>query len=346
VICRHCNADVERDDLPAHLVAEHHLRVCVLCAQRGRATEVETGHCCAVCRVRLDDMLVAIVDLAAQAAAYIVPPSRGGSTGRSVPSSRPPIDVEAVEPELTLVRLQPDDETSDEPILWVLESWVRILMDEQEMGRYGPWSAAAGRNGTSVTPSTAPESDPSTAAVAPRGKTQPDRVFADYDAARDADHAATTAVEHPDPATLTGVVRFLRGQLDYATTEPAFGLEQFADEVRLCWKALLRYDAERDTDEAGAMLACPTTTERGECGYRLLVLDLADRVRCPRCGADRDGATLAHIAISAGDGVWLDPASASTWLGISERTLYRQAREGRIERRGGRYFVRHAPFAG
>lgn len=295
MICRHCQADVPKGELAGHLVGVHHLRLCVLCARRERVTEVETGHCCAVCRVRVDDALQAIVRLAVFASAYVVPGSTGSGNGRSVPESRPPLNVDAVEPEMVIVRLQPDDPTSEEPLLHVLESWCRLLRDERGLSPYGPASARRG---------------------------------------------STT-----DRAVLTDVVRFLRTQVDYATTEPTFGLEQFVDEVELCQRALTRWDFARDANADGAVLACPTMFQHGECGYRLRVLDLADRVHCPRCGANRDGTTLAHIAISAGDGVWLDPVAASTWLGISESTLRRQAREGRIERRAGRYFVRHAPFA-
>ena len=139
--CRHCDTDVERDELAGHLVGVHGLRLCVLCSRRGRVTEVETGHCCAVCRVRLDDQLADIVRLAADAAAHVEPSTGAGMPGVSVPASRPPLDVDAIEPELILVRLQPDDPTSEEPILWVLESWARLLRDERGFSKYGPWSA-------------------------------------------------------------------------------------------------------------------------------------------------------------------------------------------------------------
>ena len=55
MICRHCDTDVARDDLCGHLVEVHHVRVCVLCARRNRASEVDSAHVCAVCIVRMDD---------------------------------------------------------------------------------------------------------------------------------------------------------------------------------------------------------------------------------------------------------------------------------------------------
>lgn len=141
MICRHCQADVPKGELAGHLVGMHHIRLCVLCSRRERITEVDTGHCCAVCRVRLDDQLADIVRLAADAAAHVEPSTGAGMPGVSVPASRPPLDVDAIEPELILVRLQPDDPTSEEPILWVLESWARLLRDERGFSKYGPWSA-------------------------------------------------------------------------------------------------------------------------------------------------------------------------------------------------------------
>lgn len=324
MICRHCDTDVG-DGLVAHLVDEHHARICVLCARRGRATQVESGHCCQTCRVRLEDGLADIVRLAADAAAWVEPRATG-SAGRSVPASRPPLNVDALEPEMTLVRLQADDPTSEEPILWVLESWARVFMDERGLGRYGPWSAARGRNDMGVIPNTPRDSEPSTALTA----TRPDPSFGAASGGR------------PDHATLTGVVRFLRGQLEYATTEPTFGLEQFADEIALCRRALARYDVDRETP--GTEIACPTIRDDdAACGMRLRYHDLDDVVRCPRCGATRDAATLLVIArADPAVDVWLAPDEAATWLGVSQRTLRRMARRGDIDRHRGQYRLRHA----
>ena len=319
MICPRCQTDVEH--LSAHLVGEHSARVCVLCARHGRAVELESGHCCRTCRVRLDDALVDIVRLAADAAAWIQPRATG-SAGRSVPASRPPLNLDAVDPELTLVRLQADDSTSEEPLLWVLESWERLIRDERHLTPYGP--ASGHRNQTLAQ---LPVGETNRPTVPPRPGT---------------DHSyAVAGANRPDQATLTAVVRFLRAQLDYAASEPTFGLEQFADEIGLCRRALARWDHDREGDLPGVSIPCPTVTDHADCGYRLRVVDLGDHVHCPRCGAERSGGQLVHIAMTADDGVWLSAVDAARWLGISESTLRRRANAGRITRRAGRYLVRH-----
>lgn len=136
--CRHCQADLPQADLAGHLVEVHHVRLCVLCARRGRATEVDALVVCSPCKVRIDDQLTDIVRLAADAAAW-VEPATTGNFSRAVPGSRPPLNVEAIEPELILVRPWPDD-PEEMPLLDLLESWARLIMDERRMSKYGPWS--------------------------------------------------------------------------------------------------------------------------------------------------------------------------------------------------------------
>lgn len=110
--------------------------VCVLCAARGRQTRLETGHCCAACATRLGDDLAAIVDLASMAAAWVVPGSTGASGARSVPSSRPPLNVEALDPALASVP------GHDAPLLVLLEEWERMTRQMRGMAPYGPASVA------------------------------------------------------------------------------------------------------------------------------------------------------------------------------------------------------------
>ncbi len=321
MICRHCDTDVERDELPAHLVAEHHLRVCAPCAATGRTAEIESGHCCARCRTRLDDDLRDILRLAEDAAAWIVPATGAGGS-RFVPASRPPLDVDAIDPECALVRLLPGDPSSDQTVLEVLESWERLIRDERGYAPYGPASLA--RN----------------AAVLGREQAtgRRNRVECYVDTPRDAEPAESPTETQ---VTLVGVIRFLRSQVDYATTEPTFSLNQFIHETALCRRALARWDHDREGDLPGVSIPCPTTADTGDCGYRLRVVDLGDHVHCPRCGATRSGGQLAHIAMTADDGVWLSAVDAARWLGISESTLRRRANAGRITRRAGRYLIRH-----
>lgn len=144
-------------------------------------------------------------------------------------------------------------------------------------------------------------------------------------------HGASTAV------TLTGVVGFLRGQLDWATTDPSFGLEDFSAHIRACVRALGRYGMEDQPSSTVAL--CPTLTEAGECRYRLRYIDLHEQITCPRCKATRDATQLANIAMHSRDGIWLDAEAAATYLRISVRTLRRWHANGRIQRSRGRYRV-------
>ena len=282
MICRHCNADVERDDLPAHLVAEHHLRVCVLCARRGRATEVETGHCCAVCRVRLDDLLVAIVRLSGEAVYWIEPTRGEGTAGRSVPGSRPPINVEALDAERADA---PVFKGQQEPptVVVLLGLWERMIREE-------------------------------------RGMTEP-----------------------TDPVVLTTVVPFLRGELDWITTTPTFPLEDFADEIEDAARPLWRWDTQAEERQPASIVECPTLRDNGQaCGKRLTVRQwtvehgqVAEPIRCPRCGVTREPAQLVN-AVGIDD-AYVPAGLAAEHLGIAASTIRQWAADGHVRRDGSRY---------
>lgn len=149
-------------------------------------------------------------------------------------------------------------------------------------------------------------------------------------------------------ATLTGVVGFLRSQLDYATTTPDFGLEQFADEIAVCWRALLRYDAERE----GALtwrVECPADIDGSACGKGLRIsgddLDASGtnerHIRCSNCGTDWTARRLMLVAAESKDGhMWLDAESITKRTGVDRKTLDRWVREGRIDKSHGRYDAR------
>lgn len=260
---------------------------CVICANRGKAVETD-GHCCPGCRNRIDQDLSRILDLAAAAAAW--QPPKATSAARPTFGSRPPLSLDGIDPELTLIDLIPGDSSSRVPLLDALESWERAIREDRGFMPYGPASALRARQ-----------------------------------------HGASTA------ATLTGVITFLKGQLDWATTEPSFGLEDFAAHIRAAVRALARYGTQ--DQPATTVALCPTLTDDGECRYRLRYIDLHDQVKCPRCGAARDAITLIAIAISDGRKLWLDAGSAAQLLGVSEPTLRRMAQRGQIERSRGKYCV-------
>lgn len=113
--------------------AEH---TCTVCASRGRQTRLTTGHCCAICTQRITDNLTAIPELAAMAAAALIPGS--GTTGSTTAAygSKPPINLDAVDPALAHVP------GHDAPLLVLLEDWERMIREMRGMVPYGLASAA------------------------------------------------------------------------------------------------------------------------------------------------------------------------------------------------------------
>lgn len=111
---------------------------CILCAKRGRTTDLDAGHVCAPCAVRIADDLTAIATLATGASCE---PRSGRGSGRTVPSSRPPIDLAGVDPALTAVAVPAGTTT----VLAVVEDWCRLVREERQMAPYGPASLAAAR---------------------------------------------------------------------------------------------------------------------------------------------------------------------------------------------------------
>ena len=276
---------------------------CVLCAARGRTRRLESGHCCVDCASWLTTQVADIARLAADAAAWVAPGSSTGGGGHSVPSSRPPLNVEALQPELTHIGPPPAP-----TVLEVLESWERMVRDMRGMAPYGEASAARSR------------------AITAREGTL--------------DGLNARSASNDTGVTLIGSVAFLGRQVPWMTTTD-FPLEDFADEIRACVRVLRRFDL--NAEDMGTMVKCPTLHEdEGECGYRLYYRDFDEHVTCRRCGVSRDASTLVAVAMSDGRDVWLDPEAAAKWLGVSEGHLRRMARRGDLQRDHGRYLVRDA----
>lgn len=105
---------------------------CVLCATRGRTTRLETGHVCPTCTQHLTDHLTAIANLCAMATTE---PTQGSGGSRPVPASRPPINVEGLDPELTLVNLT--DTTHRPTVLDIVEAWCRHIREDRGLAPYG-----------------------------------------------------------------------------------------------------------------------------------------------------------------------------------------------------------------
>lgn len=109
---------------------------CVLCAARGKTTRLESGHCCTPCAGWLMTTVADITRLAADAAAFVAPGSSAGGGSRPVPGSRPPLRVDALDPENTHVT------GYEATVLELCEAWERMIRCDRGMAPYGPASAA------------------------------------------------------------------------------------------------------------------------------------------------------------------------------------------------------------
>lgn len=114
--------------------------LCILCDDRGRTTTATSGRTCNPCQAWLTHTLTDIGTLAANAAAWIEPRPGSSNSSSIAYGSRPPINVDAIDPELALLELNPGDPSSAVPILEALEMWEREIRDLQQLTPYGPAS--------------------------------------------------------------------------------------------------------------------------------------------------------------------------------------------------------------
>lgn len=261
--------------------------VCVLCT-----AAVDQGHVCQRCADRVRRDLTDILHLTAEAHMQTEPKAGTGGGARTVPASKPPLAVDALDPELVLIRLVPEDESSEVPLLVLLEDWERIIREDRGLAPYGMASEAR------------------LASVGPL-------------------HGASWASH--TPVTLTGVVRFLQGHHDWAMTEPSFDLAEYARQVRLCRRALTRWDSQAHSP--GWRVPCPTVTDEGECGQSLRVARGDEIVPCRKCGRDWELPRLLAVAGRDAD-VWIDVEAAATMAGVHERTIRKWIAKGAVQRRG------------
>lgn len=261
--------------------------VCVLCT-----ASLDTGHVCARCAERIRRDLDDILRLTAEAHAQTTPRQGSGGGARTVPGSKPPLAVDALDPELALIRLVPDDPSSEVPLLVLLEDWERIIREDRGLAPYGMASEAR------------------LASVGPL-------------------HASSWASH--TPVTLTGVVRFLQRHHDWAMTEPSFDLAEYARQVRLCRRAVARWDSEAHSP--GWRVPCPTVTDEGECAQSLRVSRGDEIVYCRKCGREWELPRLLAVAGRDAD-VWVDVEAAATMAGVHERTIRKWVARGVVTRRG------------
>jgi hypothetical protein len=97
---------------------------CPICARRSPADGLVI---CQPCMGRIDDDLARIVELTRLAGGWLAPRTGGGNGTRSVPGSKPPIDVASL------------DAALGHDVLPVLEDWIRLT---REMAHLSPYGAA------------------------------------------------------------------------------------------------------------------------------------------------------------------------------------------------------------
>lgn len=257
--------------------------LCVLCSRRDRHREADAGVVCAPCKVHIDDTLQAIVRLAGEAGAWVEIGQGGGNTVHSAPGSRPPLNVEALDPERAdapVFRGQPEPPS----VTVLLGLWERMIREE-------------------------------------RGFSEP-----------------------AEPAHLTTIVHFLRGQLDWMCETPTFPIEDFADEVNDAARPMWRWDTQADEREPASVVHCPTLIDdETTCGKRLLVrrwtsTDVKrtpDPIRCRRCGVERTPQQLIH-AVGIDD-AYVPASIAAEHFGVPASTIREWAGQGHVQRHGGRY---------
>jgi hypothetical protein len=148
--------------------------------------------------------------------------------------------------------------------------------------------------------------------------------------------AARTAGKQQTPTALTETVRFLRTWLPQASKD-FDAIDDLVTEIRDAHREAER--VARQNRAATWRVTCPTLTDSGDCGTLLVVPpDLEETVTCKTCATRWSVDRLLTItANEKSGGVWLDPEACALRLGVSEVTLRRWAREGRIERKAGRY---------
>lgn len=312
MICRHCNTDLARDDIPAHLVDEHHARICVLCARRGRATEVESGHCCAVCRVRIDDWLRDIIVIG-DSTAVDTRASSPGASGTGM-ESKPPTDLDRLAPYLALVNLTAGTGLTPHrvPVAHVLLDWERIVREDLHLAWIG--DATAGHVGNS-----------------------------------EAILAAQSA--RASVALLRGHIDWITSTPSFPLDDFADQIEAafrrmtaFAADMRSADRIIECPTITDEVDDEGAYVACghrlSVRTWRPVDAHEQTGrpdLTIGEPVICPRCKAVRSPEQLIHAA--GKDTAWADAEAIADWYGIGERTLRRWASKGHVRRDHGRYNV-------
>lgn len=267
---------------------------CILCTHRRppRDTDLEEGHCCEGCRSWLHTTIREISFLAREAEQWTTP-RVSGTRGSASFGSKPPIVLDAIDPELASIELNAGDPSSIVSILECFEMWERAIREDRHYVRYGPASLA-----------------------------------------RSSRHDRRTG---DTKATLVGVMDFLAAQTEWIVTDPSFDLEGIADHIRRAAAILRRWS--HDEQAAGTRIACPAQVDDRTCGTPLRISTGGEPVTCRGCGHAWTVEWLIRVAGDDADG-WADMEAVCRLSGLTDRTIRRWAKAGKVRKRGLLYNVR------
>lgn len=102
------------------------MTACVICTRR---SPHDGWTCCEPCLGRIDDDLARIVELTRWAAHWLAPRTGSGEGGRSVPGSKPPLDIASL------------DAAIGNDALPMLEEWERMIRQSASLAPYGAATA-------------------------------------------------------------------------------------------------------------------------------------------------------------------------------------------------------------
>lgn len=210
------------------------------------------------------------------------------------------------------VRLDALDLLAGNLVLDILESWERYLRAEFDLSPYGPASSVRNAEG----------------------------IRAAADASRDAYGAPTGAIDVVG-VTLTGTIRFLKTYLERAALEFE-PIADLAEEIR--WLRRRAETAAGITYRQSWAISCPSTLDDGtSCGHRLRVSgeDLDAATYCRACRTEWPIERLLLVAASDRDAaIWVDAEALANRIGVTEKTLSRWAKDGKIAKKGQLYDYR------
>lgn len=295
---------------------------CLLCARRGIKTLLDRdddfGRACRPCRRRLARDLQRIVELVA-IASWQPDPYRSkpdGNGARSHPGSRPPIDLDHVDPELVLVVLEPGEPSSKVPLLELLEAWERGVREDRGLVPYGV-----------VSESRHP------------GIPHPSRTLVEVVGFLTVHVDWMTTDEHFELLAFAGQVRrsvaVLR-QLDPSVERTSSWRIPCPADVEVQVELDDTADLELEPEPEFDVVACSTPLRilRHEDGR----LDLHSDIYCPSCGTEWTAQRLLLVALADPRvTIWAEADAIHAATGIPLRTIRDWGARGRIPKRGAAY---------